>query len=316
MKKEKKNNILLIDLNSDGMRLDNFLLKTLKGLPKARIYSMIRKGEARINSKRAKPMTRLKTDDLIRIPPHLVPGNPKEKNPTKAMDLNWIDEIILHEEKGFIVVNKPSGLAVHGGSGVSFGLIELLRRHREKKYETLELVHRIDKETSGIILIAKKRSILRKLHQYFRDGLIKKKYQALLLGNPVEEDFVIDQPIRIDRSNKYRKSIIDPEGLKAITEFKMVKRFSHASLFEISPITGRTHQIRAHSAFINMPIAGDIRYGIKNDIIKKSFGLKRLFLHASEISFPQFEISNSNYHFKADLSEELKAVLLNINSLD
>ena len=154
---------------------------------------MIRKGEARINSKRAKPMTRLKTDDLIRIPPHLVPGKPKEKNPIKTMDLNWIDEIILHEEKGFLVVNKPSGLAVHGGSGVSFGLIELLRHHREKKYETLELVHRIDKETSGIILIAKKRSILRKLHQYFRDGLIKKKYQALLLGNSVEEDFIIEE---------------------------------------------------------------------------------------------------------------------------
>ena len=289
---ENKNNILSIGPNSDGMRLDNFLLKSLKGIPKTKIYSMIRKGEVRINSKRAKPMSRIKTDDRIRIPPNLVANKKSEKKP-KKMDLSWIDETILHEEKGFLVVNKPSGLAVHGGSGVSFGLIELLRRHREKKYETLELVHRIDKETSGIILIAKKRSILRTLHQYFRDGLIKKKYQALLLGNPVVEDFIIDQPIRIDRSNKYRKSIIDPEGLKAITEFKMVKRFSHASLFEISPITGRTHQIRAHSAFINMPIAGDIRYGIKNDIIKKSFGLKRLFLHASEISFPQFDTSNS-----------------------
>ena len=312
---ENKNNILSIGPNSDGMRLDNFLLKSLKGIPKTKIYSMIRKGEVRINSKKAKPMSRIKTDDRIRIPPNLVANKKSEKKP-KKMDLSWIDETILHEEKGFLVVNKPSGLAVHGGSGVSFGLIELLRRHREKTYETLELVHRIDKETSGIILIAKKRSILRKLHQYFREGLIKKKYQALLLGNPVEEDFIIDQPIRIDRSNKYRKSIIDPEGLKAITEFKIVKRFSHASLFEISPITGRTHQIRAHSAFINMPIAGDIRYGIKNDIIKKSFGLKRLFLHASEISFPQFDTSNSNYYFKADLSEELKDVLLNIKSLD
>ena len=286
MKTENKNNILVIDPNSDGMRLDNFLLKMLKGLPKTKIYSMIRKGEVRINSKRAKPMSRIKSEDLIRIPPHLISRKSIEKKPSKTMDLNWIDEIILHEEKGFLVVNKPSGLAVHGGSGVSFGLIELLRRHRNKKYETLELVHRIDKETSGIILIAKKRSILRKLHQYFREGAIKKKYQALLIGNPVREAFIIDQPIRIDRSNKHRKSIIDTDGLRAITEFKMIERMNHASLFDISPITGRTHQIRAHSAFIKMPIAGDLRYGIKNDIIKKSYGLKRLFLHASEISFP------------------------------
>lgn len=316
MKTENKNNILVIDLNSDGMRLDNFLLKMLKGLPKTKIYSMIRKGEVRINSKRAKPMSRLKSEDLIRIPPHLISRKSIEKKPSKAMDLNWIDEIILHEEKGFLVVNKPSGLAVHGGSGVSFGLIELLRHHRDKKYETLELVHRIDKETSGIILIAKKRSALRKLHQYFREGTIKKKYQALLLGNPVKESFTIDQPIRIDRSKKHRKSIIDTDGLRAITEFKMTDSMNHASLFDISPITGRTHQIRAHSAFIKMPIAGDLRYGIKNDIIKKSYGLKRLFLHASEISFPEFETPDSNYHFKADLPEELKTVLLNIKSLD
>ena len=314
MKSEKKNNILEIDINSDGMRLDNFLLKALKGLPKTKIYSMIRKGEVRINSKRAKPMARIKSNDLIRIPPHLISGRTNEKKPSKLMDLDWIDEIILHEEKGFLVVNKPSGLAVHGGSGVSFGLIELLRRHREKSYETLELVHRIDKETSGIILIAKKRSILRKLHQYFRDGLIKKKYQALLLGNSNKESFVIDQPIRIDRSNKYRKSIIDPDGLKAITKFKLVERLNHATLFEISPITGRTHQIRAHSGHINMPIAGDIRYGIKNDVIRKNYGLNRLFLHASEISFPEFDVSNASYRFKSDLSDELKTVLVNLKS--
>ncbi|HJL80770.1 MAG TPA: pseudouridine synthase, partial [Gammaproteobacteria bacterium] len=192
MTTESKNNILIIDLNSDGMRLDNFLIKSLKGLPKTKIYSMIRKGEVRINSKRAKPMSRIQLDDLIRIPPYLSTIKKPEKK-SKKMDLEWIDEIILHEEKGFLVVNKPSGLAVHGGSGVSFGLIELLRRHRDQKYETLELVHRIDKETSGIILIAKKRSTLRRLHQYFRDGSIRKTYQAMLLGEPDEETFVIDQ---------------------------------------------------------------------------------------------------------------------------
>ena len=132
---ENKNNILSIGPNSDGMRLDNFLLKSLKGIPKTKIYSMIRKGEVRINSKRAKPMSRIKTDDLIRIPPNLVANKKSEKKP-KKMDLSWIDETILHEEKGFLVVNKPSGLAVHGGSGVSFGLIELIRQHRDKKYET------------------------------------------------------------------------------------------------------------------------------------------------------------------------------------
>ncbi len=313
MTTESKNNILIIDLNSDGMRLDNFLIKSLKGLPKTKIYSMIRKGEVRINSKRAKPMSRIQLDDLIRIPPYLSTIKKPEKK-SKKMDLEWIDEIILHEEKGFLVVNKPSGLAVHGGSGVSFGLIELLRRHRDQKYETLELVHRIDKETSGIILIAKKRSTLRRLHQYFRDGSIRKTYQAMLLGEPDEETFVIDQSIRIDRSNKYRKSVIDPEGMKAITNFKLVERMNVASLFEISPITGRTHQIRAHAAFVKMPIAGDNRYCTQEDIIKKKYGLRRLFLHASEISFPGFIDSDSDYHFKADLPDDLKTVLLNLKS--
>ena len=305
---ENKNNILKIDLNSDGMRLDNFLLKSLKGIPKTKIYSIIRKGEVRVNSKRAKPMSRIKTDDLIRIPPNLVLSKKVEKK-EKKMDLRWIEEIILHEEKGFLVVNKPSGLAVHGGSGVSFGLIELIRQHRENKYENLELVHRIDKETSGIILIAKKRSYLRRLHQYFREGSVKKNYQALLLGKDHDKSFIIDQPIRIDRNNKHRKSIIDSKGLKAITKFKLVENMNHASLFEISPITGRTHQIRAHSAFIKKPIAGDDKYGIKQDIIQKKYGLKRLFLHASEISFPGFEASQSNYKFKTDLPEELKNII-------
>ena len=220
----------------------------------------------------------------------------------------------MHEEKGFLVVNKPSGLAVHGGSGVSFGLIELIRQHRDKKYETLELVHRIDKETSGILLIAKKRSSLRRLHQYFREGSVKKNYQALLLGKDHDPSFIIDQPIRIDRSNKQRKSIIDTKGLKAITKFKLLENMNHASLFEISPITGRTHQIRAHSAFINKPIAGDNKYGIKHDIVQEKFGLKRLFLHASEISFPGFETSQSNYKFRADLPEELKNIISNIKT--
>ena len=313
MTTNNQNNILIIEPNSDGMRLDNFLMKSLKGLPRTKIYSMIRKGEVRINSKRAKPMSRIKLDDLIRIPPYLLNIKKSEKKPEK-MDLAWIDEIILHEEKGFLVVNKPSGLAVHGGSGISFGLIELLRRHREGRYETLELVHRIDKETSGIILIAKKRSSLRRLHQYFRDGLIRKTYQAMLLGEPDQKAFIVDQPLRIDRSNKFRKSVIDPEGLKAITKFKLIEKMNLASLFEISPITGRTHQIRAHSAFINMPIAGDNRYCSQEDIIKKNFALRRLFLHASEISFPGFKDSDRDYHFRADLADELKIVLRNLRS--
>lgn len=313
MTTNNQKNILIIEPNSDGMRLDNFLMKSLKGLPRTKIYSMIRKGEVRINSKRAKPMSRIKLDDLIRIPPYLLNIKKSEKKPEK-MDLAWIDEIILHEEKGFLVVNKPSGLAVHGGSGISYGLIELLRRHRDDRYETLELVHRIDKETSGIILIAKKRSSLRRLHQYFRDGLIKKTYQAMLLGEPDQKAFIVDQPLRIDRSNKYRKSVIDPEGLKAITKFKLIEKMNLASLFEISPITGRTHQIRAHSAFINMPIAGDNRYCSQEDIIKKNFALRRLFLHASEISFPGFKDSDRDYRFRADLADELKIVLRNLRS--
>ena len=313
MDQAKKKNILLVDNKSDGMRVDNYLIKSLKGLPKSKIYSMIRKGEIRINSKRVKPLSRIKIDDRIRIPPNLITKSKRDIG-TNAMDLNWIDKIIMHEEKGFLVINKPSGLAVHGGSGISLGLIELLREHRKSKYETLELIHRIDKETSGIILIAKKRSSLRSIHQFFRDGLVKKTYHALLIGLIKQETFIVNQPLKVDRANGQRKSVIHPEGAKAKTNFKLINSFNDASLFQISPVTGRTHQIRAHSAYMNLPIAGDKRYNKQPDIISKEFGLNRLFLHASSISFPGLNKSESHYNFNAKLSDELEDVLNKIRS--
>ena len=315
MNQTKKKNILLVDNESDGMRVDNFLIKSLKGLPKSKIYSMIRKGEIRINSKRVKPLSRIKIDDRIRIPPNLITKS-KRDIVTKAMDLNWLDKIIMHEEKGFLVINKPSGLAVHGGSGISLGLIELLREHRKSKYETLELIHRIDKETSGIILIAKKRSSLRSIHQFFRDGLVKKTYHALLIGLTKQETFIVNQPLKVDRANGQRKSVIHPEGAKAKTNFKLINSFNDSSLFQISPVTGRTHQIRVHMDAINHCIVGDQVYqgGKKSNLdLHEVLGeeyesFRRQALHAEKLSF-QHPVSKKNLEFKASPPKDFQKLL-------
>ena len=309
--KEGKNKFL-IDEDSIDMRLDNYLLKRIKDVPKSKIYKIIRKGEVRVNSKRIKPLYKLKKGDLIRIPPNLIYDQGTNKSQIKPKNLDWIKNIILYEDDGFLVVNKPSRMAVHGGSGSSQGLIELLRFQRDNPKEDLELVHRLDKETSGCLLISRKRSKLRLLHQYFREGIVNKTYLGLLMGSFKEESFIVDQPLKIHTKNNLRKSIPDKDGKKAITKFRLLEKFDDCALFEIKPITGKTHQIRAHASFINKPLAGDQRYNPEPDILSHRTGLKRLFLHATSISFPSLDDAKSIMTFESDIGDELSQVISNL----
>ena len=305
----KESNKFQIDDTSEGMRLDNYLLKTIKAVPKSKIYSIIRKGEVRVNSKRAKPLYKLKLDDLIRIPPYLIKTRALKKKPSiKYKDLDWINDIIIHEDKSFLVLNKPSGIAVHGGSGVSSGLIELLRAQRDNNKEDLELVHRLDKETSGCLLISRKRSKLRLLHKYFRDGRVEKTYLGLLMGSFKKKSFIVNQPLKINRDNNQRKAVPDNLGKSAITEFNLVEEFNNCALFQIKPVTGKTHQIRAHANFIGKPLAGDQRYNSKPDFLE-NVGLKRLFLHAESISFPLPIDSEEMITIESKLGQELIDVI-------
>ena len=303
-------NKVIVPSDDDGMRLDNYLIKIIKGMPKSRIYRMIRKGEVRINSKRSKPSSRVYVNDKVRIPPNTLNQPKTNFSSARKDDLSWINNIILFENDSFLLVNKPSGLAVHGGSGIHFGLIELLRSLRKKNHEHLELVHRLDKETSGCLLVSKKKSKLRKLHEYFREGKVKKTYLGLMIGKFKKTVYEIDQPLKIiSTSESGRLAMPDDLGKKSKTKFFQIEKYKNSALFKIEPITGKTHQIRAHAKYMKTPLAGDQRYGIQPDQIVTEYGLTRLFLHAESITFPGLSPSESTFSFNLELDPKLTKVL-------
>ena len=315
MKDLGKNNKVTVHHEDDGMRLDNSLIKIIKGMPKSRIYRMIRKGEVRINSKRVKPSTRVQIDDKVRIPPNVLNKPKTNFSSASKNDLSWIKNIVIFENDSFLLVNKPSGLAVHGGSGIHFGLIELLRSFRKKNHEHLELVHRLDKETRGCLLISKKKSKLRKLHEYFREGKVKKTYLGLMLGKFKKTVYEIDQPLSIiSKSESGRLAVPDDLGKKSKTKFFLLEKYKNSALFKIEPITGKTHQIRAHAKYMKTPLAADQRYGIQPDQIVSEYGLTRLFLHAESIAFPSFSSSQNTFSFKSELDPKLTKVLDKLRS--
>lgn len=275
----------LISEDQAGQRIDNYLLTRLKGAPRTLIYRILRKGEVRVNKGRIKPEYRLQAGDSVRIPPVRLPETDAPALVGRSI-LTALESAIVFEDKRLIVVNKPAGLAVHGGSGLNFGVIEAMRQLRPAEQQ-LELVHRLDRDTSGCLMIAKKRSMLRHLHAELRgDGKGKgvvKRYLALVRGRWPSSVKKVHAPLmRSNLRSGERMVEVNPEGKESLTEFRVIQRFGDfATLVEAQPITGRTHQIRVHARHAGHPIAGDTKYG--DDVFSKVIrdkGGKRLFLHA------------------------------------
>ncbi len=300
--------ILTVEAGFDGQRIDNFLLNYLKGVPKSLIYRILRKGEVRVNKGRIKAQYRIKVGDQIRVPPVRVP----EKDAPPRLDdrlLTRLAGAIIFEDKRIIVLNKPSGLAVHGGSGLNFGVIEALRQMRPDEKQ-LELVHRLDRDTSGCLLIAKKRSALRSLHELMRANGIDKRYIALLNGSWNRDRIDVDVPLlKNTLQGGERVVVVDPRGKESLTRFSVRERYSGRMLVEARLMTGRTHQIRVHTAHLGTPILGDEKYGDSeaNKQIK-GLGLKRLFLHAETLRF-RWPDEKQDQYFKAPLEPALNKVL-------
>ena len=307
---EQKLAVRFVDIEPEqaGQRIDNFLITKLKGVPKSRIYRILRKGEVRVNKGRIKPEYRLKAGDQVRIPPVRMEEKPAVPTPPQPQ-IDRLEAAILFEDKGLIIINKPSGLAVHGGSGLSFGLIEALRASRPTA-PYLELVHRLDRDTSGLLLVAKKRSYLRHLHEQLRGDEVRKHYRALVCGHWDLGKHHENAPLyKNTMSSGERMVRVDEKGKQAHTLFKPISCFKAASYMEVELFTGRTHQIRVHAAHVGHPVAGDDKYG-KQDCNRdlKKYGLKRLFLHAYRLEFTH-PGSDQPMDVIAPLDNELTAVL-------
>ncbi|HEA50980.1 23S rRNA pseudouridine(955/2504/2580) synthase RluC [Marinobacter antarcticus] len=297
-----------VDEDNHGQRLDNFLLAQLRGVPRSIIYRIIRKGEVRINKGRVKPDTRVATGDQVRIPPVVR----KEKAPQAAPGSrvqSMVEAAVIFENEQMLVVNKPSGIAVHGGSGLSFGLIEVLRAARPEA-RFLELVHRLDRDTSGLVMVAKKRSALRYLQDELRQRRIRKQYHALVAGSWPAKLNRVDEPLlRYEMPNGERRVRVDEAGKASLTAFRCLVRYAGYSLVEASPVTGRTHQIRVHSVYAGHPIAGDDKY--MDDVSLKAFrsvGGQRLMLHARvlELAMP---VTGEAARFEAPYDDVFSHVL-------
>ncbi len=276
-----------ITADDEGQRLDNYLARTLRGVPRSLLYRILRRGEVRVNRGRVQPSYKLQRGDEIRIPPVRVTA---EKVTVPSSNLRLVQDLkdrILYESREIIVINKPAGLASHGGSGIEFGLIEALKSLRPEQ-SFLELAHRLDRETSGCLIIAKRRSALRNLHEQFRARVVKKRYLALVSGIWDRRQKLIEAPlIRNELKSGERMVMVNfKEGSPAATGFEIEKKLDNATLIAALPHSGRTHQIRVHCAYVRHPIAGDDKYGDRtfNEAMKKA-GLQRMFLHALRISF-------------------------------
>jgi 23S rRNA pseudouridine955/2504/2580 synthase len=301
----------MVDEDSAGQRLDNFLMRHLKGVPKTHVYRIIRSGEVRVNKGRASAEQRVEAGDLVRLPPVRVSAQVQAKVEAPAPAREFP---VLMEDEAMMAIDKPAGVAVHGGSGVSFGVIEQLRRARPA-LANLELVHRLDRETSGVLLVAKKRSALKSLQDQFRDRETGKTYLALVLGLWPSNKKVIDSPLMkytipngVGEGERRVKVVgkDDPNGMRSITLVRVARTVGPYTLLEVTIKTGRTHQIRVHLASQGHPIAGDDKYGdFEHNKLLQKMGLKRMFLHAWQLKF-QHPQSHRPVSLQAPLPPELK----------
>lgn len=308
-----------IDGERAGQRLDNYLISMLKGVPKTHIYRLMRKGEVRINKGRTRPDYRLQAGDIVRIPPVRTAtdqARQRVSGPDARQRYGWLEQCILYEDDVLLVVDKPSGLAVHGGSGIQLGLIETLRGLRPQA-RFLELAHRLDRDTSGCLVVAKKRSALLSLHAMLRDGQVDKRYLALIRGLWGGQARTVDAPLHKQHlPSGERRVNVAVEGKESASRFTPQQAFiasdalvSGATLVEIRLLTGRTHQARVHAAHIGQPIAGDDKYGDKLfDRELRGLGLQRLFLHAASLRFAHPE-TGGEVRVAAPLPADLGALL-------
>lgn len=288
----------------DGQRVDNALMAMLKGVPRSLVYRILRTGQVRINGKRAKPDTRLALGDILRIPPVRVAE--REEGVAPAGMVRAVVDSVIFEDKHFLVIDKPVGIAAHGGSGVSHGAIELLRAARPNDH--LELVHRLDRDTSGVLVLAKSRSGLTGLQALIRANEVTKQYLCLMTGHPRKAKFDVNAPLLKSVMHGGERLVrVDEAGKPSLTFFRELEQYPGARLMQATLGTGRTHQIRVHAQYVGHPLAGDPKYG--DEEANKRFrakGLKRMFLHASRMSF---ELEGRSYDFSVPLPDELKAFL-------
>ena len=296
-----------ISAEEAGQRIDNFLQRCLKGVPKSRIYRLLRKGEVRVNKGRAKPEYRVQTGDQVRIPPLRMSAAGAPRPPVK--EASRLLDAVLYEDDRLLVLNKPTGMAVHGGSGLSCGVIEALRALRPAA-PYLELVHRLDRDTSGCLLIAKRRSELRTLHELLRNGRLEKRYLLLVQGGWRQDQCEVNAALKKNLLRGGERLVrIDPEGKAAVTRFRLLESYPGASLLEAELKTGRTHQIRVHAAHAGHPLAGDDKYGdVGFNRLMRELGLKRLFLHAHYVAFEDAERGRA-VAVSAPMSADLRIVI-------
>ncbi len=296
-----------VDERGAGQRLDNYLLRVLKGVPKTRIYRGLRKGEFRVNKGRARADYRLSEGDIVRIPPIRTPA----AGEAPRIPGYWTEVLkdrVVYEDDGLLVIDKPSGLAVHGGSGLDYGLIECLRQARPAD-RSLELVHRLDRDTSGLILIARKASVLRDLHKQLREDRVDKRYLALVAGEWPRSRRRIEAPLAKNTLRSGERMVrVSKEGKPSVSEFAVIERFGRATLMEAKPVTGRTHQIRVHAQYAGHALLGDEKYADDNGAaLARELGLKRLFLHAQSLTFRLQ--GGGRLKLEAPLDQDLRKIL-------
>ena len=291
-----------------GQRIDNFLMRHFKTVPRSRVYRLLRKGEVRVNRKRVDAEYRIQEGDEVRLPPVRIDAGDEPGRPSSSL-LELLERAVIFQDRHLLVIDKPAGVAVHGGSGMSFGVIEALRASRPR--ETLELVHRLDRDTSGCLLIARDRATLTALHALIRNGGMHKTYMALVAGSWQLGTKRIDAPLATDnRQHGERHVKVAPAGKDSVSVFKPLQFFGPlATLMEVDIPTGRTHQIRVHASFAGHPLLGDDKYGDhERNAELKQHGLKRTFLHAQSVAF-EWPGSGVPFHVSAPLPAELAAVI-------
>ncbi|MET4678099.1 RluA family pseudouridine synthase [Luteibacter sp. ME-Dv--P-043b] len=299
--------IVEIGPERDGQRVDNALLTLLKGVPRSLVYRILRTGQVRINGKRAKPETRLAAGDMLRIPPVRVAERDETVAPSGMV--RAVADSVIFEDKHFLVIDKPVGIAAHGGSGVSHGAIELLRAARPTEH--LELVHRLDRDTSGVLVLARSRPGLTGLQALIRENEVTKQYLCLMTGTPRKAKFDVNAPLLKSVMHGGERLVrVDDGGKPSLTFFQEMEQYPGARLMQATLGTGRTHQIRVHAQYVGHPLAGDPKYGDEEANKRlRAKGLKRMFLHAARMSF---DLGGKNYDFSSPLPDDLKVFLNNL----